>query len=166
MPITVEHGPNQSRYASVIAQSAKQTENYERMKQIAEFMQTVKQGNREYELGKESNRLTGRGQDIQYDLGLKDVGLKQQQIEQEAQRIANDLFLGKEDVRIKDQSLTLQEQQMAQDMAKAQLEAFMQHPGKAMNAFGTDPIQRDSYYQATSPGFLAQTGASAMFRSS
>jgi len=163
MPITVEHGPNQSRYASVIAQSAKQTENYERMKQIAEFMQNVKQQNREYELGKKQNELTGRGQDIQYDLGLKDVGLQQQRIEQAAQQMANDLFLGKENVRIQDETLSQRDRQMANDMAKALLDSYMQNPMKAMNATGTNPTSRDSYYQASSPGFLEQANVSSMF---
>ena len=147
MPITVQHGPDQSRYASVIAQSAKQTENYERMKQIAEFMQAVKQQNREYELGKKQNELTGRGQDITYDLGLKDVGLRNRGYDLQQENQNNNFFLGKEDVRIKDQGLTLQEQELAQQRYLAELAAKVQHPNGARQAGLFGDSGGRSFYQ-------------------
>lgn len=149
MPITVEHGPNQSRYASVIAQSAKQTENYERMKQIAEFMQNVKQQNREYELGKKQNELTGRGQDIQYDLGLKDVDLRNRGYNLQEINQNRDYELGLRSADQGDKGLTLQEQNQ---MLQAQLQRegnFMQNPTRAMNLYGANPVARDSAYNAT-----------------
>jgi len=81
MAITVQHGPNQSYYASILGKAAKNTANYDRMRDVADFMQQVKQDNRDYELGKEQNKLTGRGQDIQYDLGLKNVALDSRRVD-------------------------------------------------------------------------------------
>ena len=76
MPINVEHGVDQSRYASLVGDSARKTEEYDRLRKIAEFMQQMKSANQDFQLGTEQNRLTGRGQDIEYDLGLKDVDLR------------------------------------------------------------------------------------------
>jgi hypothetical protein len=133
MPITVNHGPDQSRYASVIAQSAKQTENYERMKQISEFMQNVKQQNREYELGKKQNELTGRGQDIQYDLGLKDVGLRDRGYDLQEVNQNRDYELGIRSADQGDRAQTLQEKALAQERLIAER---------------TSPLWRsESYYQ-------------------
>lgn len=156
MPIAVQHGPNQSHYASIMADAARRNTNFDRNRDIADFWQNVKQQNREYELGKESNRLTGRGQDIQYDLGLKDVGLKQQQLEQEAQRIAHDIWMGKQDVEIRKEGLSQNEQAMRNDMIRAYLSAFMSNPQAAMNATGANPVFRDNRQQAQSAGFLSQ----------
>ncbi len=160
MPITVQHGPNQSRYASVIAQSAKQTENYERMKQIAEFMQAVKQQNREYELGTEQNRLTGRGQDITYDLGLKDVGLRNRGYDLQEINQNRDYELGLRSADQGDRGLTLQEQELEQQRVLAEAEMFMGNPDRAMNLFGTDPVQRDSQRNMINKNqsFYAQRG--------
>lgn len=133
MPITVQHGPNQSRYASVIAQSAKQTENYERMKQIAEFMQAVKQQNREYELGTEQNRLTGRGQDITYDLGLKDVGLRNRGYDIQETGLNQDYALGVRAADDRGRELTLQEKRDAQALEIADMNAWASNPSAMRN---------------------------------
>lgn len=128
MPITVEHGPNQSRYASVIAQSAKQTENYERMKQIAEFMQNVKQQNREYELGKKQNELTGRGQDIQYDLGLKDVGLRNRGYDLQEVNQNRDYQLGLLEAARGNKGLVLEEKRIDNDKSMFDEEFNAKYP--------------------------------------
>ena len=148
MAITVQHGPNLSRYASVMAQSAKQTENYGRMKDIAEFMQQVKQGNREYELGKEQNRLTGRGQDIQYDLGLKDVDLRKRglDLQEVDQNRMYELGLREQDLAelTQQQGYELGLLKINQDASLTREGYFMQKPQAAMNLYGADPVRRDS----------------------
>lgn len=131
MPITVQHGPDQSRYASIVADSAKKTENYERLKQIAEFMQAVKQQNREYELGKKQNELTGRGQDIQYDLGLKDVGLRGRGYDLQETDQNRDYELGLRSAGQGDKSLELQQAELAQQKELEKQRLFQSNPGLA-----------------------------------
>lgn len=104
MPITVNHGPDQSRYASLMADAARRNENYTRTKDIANYFQDVKQGNREYELGKERNSLTKSGQDLQRELGLKDVELRQMGLDQQKLNDLNNYLIAQEDVRLKGES--------------------------------------------------------------
>ena len=134
MPIQVQHGPNLSRYASVVADASKKTENYERMKQIAEFMQAVKQQNREYELGKKQNELTGRGQDIQYDLGLKDVGLRNRGYDIQETGQNQNYYLGTLEAQRGDRALTLEEQQLAQSLEIAKMQDATSRYAIAPNA--------------------------------
>jgi len=134
MPITVEHGPNQSRYASLIADSAKKTENYERLKQIAEFMQNVKQQNREYELGKKQNELTGRGQDITYDLGLKDVGIRGRGLDLQEVNQNRDYELGLRSADTSDREQARLEEQLRQQRELEILRMMSSNPNGARQA--------------------------------
>ena len=127
---------------------------------MLQVKQNVKQQNREYELGKKQNELTGRGQDITYDLGLKDVGLRNRGYDLQEVNQNRDYELGLRSADQGDKGLTLQEQELAQQRALAEAGMFMDNPNRAMNLFGTNPVQRDAQRNMINQNqsFYAQRG--------